>query len=275
MLGRVHHGFASRLHHGAQVGVQVDVTDANHLDGNAQFVFDLAAGSGQRRLQGFWSGRVGIEPSPQFAFLPAGQGRHLARVFGLPLDQRQCLEYRVVQMRRHVGARVCDELLFPGGLKPAPVTQHPRCGHHPDPGQRETGHPQHHRQLADADLGRRHHRQCGADQAHAQHDAQGRRPFLGAEQRCDPLWDAGRGGAVLDWGIGLQPDQRHTASSQHGRPEDGAGHPQAQRLRKHDQPESDHQHRGDPPDVGMSTRLGGLLAQALMAGCLQPWRLGD
>src|SRR5674476_1642323 len=51
---------------------------------------------------------------PQLALLPTCQGGNRLRVVGLPLDEREGLEYGVVEVRCDVGARVGEQLLLAG-----------------------------------------------------------------------------------------------------------------------------------------------------------------
>ncbi len=67
-----------------------------------------------------------VQPLPQFALLAPGQRTHRLRVGRLPLDQRQRLQHRVVQVGGHVGAGVGEQLVLPGAGQLAAHPQHPR-----------------------------------------------------------------------------------------------------------------------------------------------------
>ena len=71
-----------------------------------------------RRRARSWSPSRAGQPRAQLALLRAGQRGHRARVVGALLHERERLQHRVVQVRRHLGALLrADALLALGGQR--------------------------------------------------------------------------------------------------------------------------------------------------------------
>src|SRR5665647_3268226 len=112
VLRGVEHGLAARPCQRVHPHVQLVVADDDEVDGHATVVLDLGRGGLERHLDRVGLVRLPVQPLPQLALLPTCQGGNRLRIVGLPLDERERLEYGVMEVRRDVGARIREQLLL-------------------------------------------------------------------------------------------------------------------------------------------------------------------
>jgi hypothetical protein len=149
---------------------------------------------------------------PQLAFLAAGQPQHLARLVVLALDEREGLQYRVVQVRGDLGAFGLDDALAALLPQLADQPQPPRHGEHGDPDQRGQHGEQRELGLPELDVAQQVDRDPGGHEDH---------PGQQSQHGAAPA-DPGTAGPALALRlVGLPPDHR---SADRGHPE-RADHP--------------------------------------------------
>ena len=105
VLGGVHHRLAGREDQRTEPLGNRGVTDGDHLDRYPMGILDLGRGG----LERAGHGRVGrwlvaVQPGPQVALLRSSERGDRPAVAGVLLNEREGLQHRVVQVRRHVGA---------------------------------------------------------------------------------------------------------------------------------------------------------------------------
>ncbi len=125
--GRVDHRLACRRYERRGPRIDRAVPDSDQLDWDLVGDLDLT----DRLLQGGFDGDVGAcrrveQPAAQLAFLGARQLGDDGRVIGLTLDQRKCLQHRVVQMCGDVGAFLAANALGAFTAQLAVEPQRPR-----------------------------------------------------------------------------------------------------------------------------------------------------
>ena len=174
MLGGVEQGLAGGRTEGGELLVDRGVADDHRVDD--QRVVGLDLGHHARDQPGPGAAladhlRV-VEPGAQLPLLAAGQPVDRLLVVGVPLDQRQGLQHRVVQVRGHGGALLGPDaggaLLGPGVEQPAPD----RGGHEDDADEDDQRGREPVARVGQLTGGRQqqHHTDGG------QHDASGQRP---------------------------------------------------------------------------------------------------
>ena len=200
MLGRVDQRLAGRPHRGPRAASSTGgVADDDQLDGQRVVVLDLGDHAGRQPGQRatLAADRGVVQPGAQLALLAAGEPGDRRWLVGVPLDQRQRLQHRVVQVGGDrgplLGADARRALLGPRVEQPAPE----RRGHQDDADEDHQGGGE-----AVARVGQLTR---GGQQQHdadgGEHDAPGERPA-----------DAGHGeGAV---GVQLPPDHGQTRRDQ-------------------------------------------------------------
>ncbi len=132
---RVAHGVPRGLAHGLDERVEVrvhrPVAGDDELHRHAVEVLDLAHRGGEGGAERAGAGVLVVEVAAQLALLRAGEARDGRGVAGLPLDQGQGLQHRVVQVGGDVGALGGADA---GGLLEAQVAPEPQ-----DPRRRQDG----------------------------------------------------------------------------------------------------------------------------------------
>ena len=91
--------------------VERAVAHAHDFDSHGVVLLDACCSVLQGRGQGLFRVAAGlVEPRAQVAFFGARQAHHAIRIVGVPADERECLQYRVVHLGGQLGA----------GLRPDP-----------------------------------------------------------------------------------------------------------------------------------------------------------
>ena len=129
VLGGVDHRLARSLKHGEQPFVQLSLADDNRLDRDPVRILDVRHRLFERATEILRVvGRGSVQPAAQLALLTTHQPLHLTRVVDVPLDQRQRVQHRVVQVRGKFSAFLLADSGSAFGRQLAQRAEPPRPG---------------------------------------------------------------------------------------------------------------------------------------------------
>ncbi len=269
VVGGVHHGLSHGLDQRRDARVERAVAHEHDGDLDRRVVgLDLVGepveGEGERA--GRVAGRAAVGPVPvvvqpgaQLALLTPGEAPGLGRRVGVPLDQRQRLQDRVVQVRRHVGPLLAADAFPPLVAELADESHDPRAEDEDDTeggGQHGDAH------LADRAerrvRGEEHgdaedQQECTAEHPQPEPPAAaqglervGRQPGAGIAPHLTPSRARGRrpaGGGVDTTVTTSRQYQADADRSERARPDDEVGEERRAPAHEHEQAERDAAHR--------------------------------
>ncbi len=194
-------------------------------------------------------GLSGVQPGAQVSLLGAGEPCHRGSVAGVLLDQRQCLQHRVVQVGRKIGALLGAHALGALGGEVGGEPVDPRPHDHGQPGDAEHAGKRDVAGRADRAAAQREDDEGGDDEDEPGAHAGVRRPAAAPEDGLDRVDAAGRVDPALTLRlVGLPPQQRDARGGDDQRPEDRPG--SEQRLDGDHQAEAQAAERDRRADVG-------------------------
>ena len=237
MLGGIDEGLAHRSDQCLDLIRRVAVPHHDHVHRHAALVLDFGRGSGERCLQRRLGQLLLVKPAPELAFLAASKLRYRLRIVSMALNQRQGLQHRIVQVRRHIGARVGADLLGAGLVERGSGTVQPGRENNGEAGQGRGGHRHHLGQLIDVTLLRQHDAEGGAHEPKADDDPYQCWPAAPGHERRQPHLAAGFVPPLLLLRrIRLSPHQSGTGAGKGHRPEELLADPEPLVCTSHSRP---------------------------------------